>query len=112
MLVDSWYDSYLGVKTLVRVKEGILKKGMKVRMMATGAVHTIERVGFFCPKPEVTDSLGPGEIGFINAGIKTVSDARIGDTLTDDKRPATESAARLQAVHFGCVLRALSSRCR
>ena len=91
MLVDSWYDPYLGVMTLVRVKDGTLKKGMKVRMMASGAIHTIERVGVFGPKPTAVESLGPGEMGFINAGIKTVSDAKIGDTITDDRRPAEEA---------------------
>ena len=91
MLVDSWYDPYLGVMTLVRVKDGTIKKGMKVRMMASGAVHTIERVGVFGPKPTAVESLGPGEMGFINAGIKTVSDAKIGDTITDDRRPAEEA---------------------
>ena len=91
MLVDSWYDPYLGVMTLVRVKDGVLKKGMKVRMMATGAVHNIERVGVFGPKPTAVDCLYPGEMGFINAGIKTVSDAKIGDTITDDRRPAEEA---------------------
>ena len=93
MLVDSWYDPYLGVMTLVRIKDGVLKKGMKVRMMATGAAHHIERVGTFSPKPVLVDSLGPGEIGFINAGIKTVSDAKVGDTITDDRRPAEEPLA-------------------
>ena len=88
MLVDSWYDPYLGVMTLVRVIDGVLKKGMKVRMMATNASHTVERVGIFGPKPTTIDALGPGEMGFINAGIKTVSDAKIGDTITDDRRPA------------------------
>jgi GTP-binding protein LepA len=87
LLVDSWYDSYLGVMTLLRVREGVIKKGMKIRMMATGAVHMVERVGIFGPKPTSVDSLGPGEIGFINAGVKTVSDARVGDTITEDKRP-------------------------
>ena len=72
LLVDSWYDPYLGVMTLVRVRDGVLKKGMKIRMMATGAVHNVERVGVFRPKPEIVDQLGPGEIGFINAGVKTV----------------------------------------
>ena len=88
MLVDSWYDPYLGVMTLVRVIDGVLKKGMKVRMMATNASHTVERVGIFGPKPTTIDALGPGEMGFINAGIKTVSDAKIGDTITDDRSPA------------------------
>jgi GTP-binding protein LepA len=91
MLVDSWYDPYLGVMTLVRVIDGVLKKGMKVRMMATDASHTIERVGVFGPKPTSVDDLGPGEMGFINAGIKTVSDAKIGDTITDDRKPADKA---------------------
>jgi len=87
LLVDSWYDSYLGVMTLVRVNDGVLKKGMKIRMCATGATHTIERVGIFGPKPTIIDELGPGEVGFINAGVKTVSDAKVGDTITDDRKP-------------------------
>jgi len=91
LLVDSWYDSYLGVMTLLRVREGVIKKGMKIRMMATGAVHMVERVGIFGPKPTAVDSLGPGEIGFINAGVKTVSDARVGDTITEEKRPCAEA---------------------
>jgi len=88
LLVDSWYDSYLGVVTLVRVKDGQLKPGLRVRMMATGAVHVIERVGVFTPKPTPVDVLGPGELGFITAAIKTVADCRVGDTLTEDRRPA------------------------
>ena len=90
LLVDSWYDAYLGVMTLIRVRDGIIKKGMKIRMMASGAVHTVERVGIFGPKPVAVDQLGPGEIGFINAGVKTVSDAKVGDTITDDRRPCAE----------------------
>ena len=93
LLVDSWYDPYLGVMTLIRVRDGIIKKGMKIRMMASGAVHTVERVGVFGPKPTAVDQLGPGEIGFINAGVKTVSDAKVGDTITDDRRPCTEPLA-------------------
>ena len=85
LLVDSWYDAYLGVMTLIRVRDGTIKKGMKIRMMASGAVHTVERVGIFGPKPVAVDQLGPGEIGFINAGVKTVSDAKVGDTITDDR---------------------------
>jgi GTP-binding protein LepA len=88
LLVDSWYDSYLGVVTLVRVKDGVLKPGQKIRLMATGAVHQIERVGVFTPKAVQVDALGPGEIGFITAGIKTVADCRVGDTITEDRRPA------------------------
>jgi GTP-binding protein LepA len=86
LLVDSWYDAYLGVMTLVRVRHGVLKKGMKIRMMATGATHVIERVGVFAPKPVPLDALGPGEIGFINAGVKRVADAKVGDTITEERR--------------------------
>ena len=85
LLVDSWYDPYLGVMTLVRIIDGVLKKGMKIRMMATEASHVVERVGIFSPKTVEVDELGPGEIGFINAAIKTVSDAKIGDTITEEK---------------------------
>ena len=91
LLVDSWYDPYLGVMTLVRVRDGQLKKGMKIRMMASGAVHAVERVGIFGPKPETVDMLGPGEIGFINAGVKTVSDAKVGDTITEERRVCAEA---------------------
>ena len=91
LLVDSWYDPYLGVMTLVRVRDGQLKKGMKIRMMASGATHTVERVGIFGPKPETVDMLGPGEIGFINAGGKTVSDAKVGDTITEERRVCAEA---------------------
>ena len=88
LLVDSWYDPYLGVVILVRVKDGALVAGQKVRLMATGAVHTIERVGVFTPKGVAVEALGPGEVGFITAGIKTVADCRVGDTITEDRRPA------------------------
>ncbi len=90
MLVDSWYDAYLGVIVLVRVIEGTMKKGQKIRLMSTGAVHPIERVGVFRPKQEMLDQLGPGEIGFFTAAIKEVADTRVGDTITDDKRPCAE----------------------
>jgi GTP-binding protein LepA len=88
LLVDSWYDAYLGVVTLVRVKDGVLRPGLKIRMMATGATHMIERVGVFTPKAVQVDELGPGEIGFITAAIKTVADCRVGDTLTEERRLA------------------------
>ena len=88
LLVDSWYDPYLGVVTLVRVRDGALRKGMKIRMMATGAIHEVERVGIFTPKAVVVDRLGPGEIGFITAAIKHVADCKVGDTLTEQKRRA------------------------
>ena len=87
MLVDSWYDSYLGVVVLVRVIDGELKKNQKIRFMAAGVTHTIDRVGIFSPKPEEVSSLGPGEIGFINSGIKSASDCKVGDTITDDRNP-------------------------
>ena len=87
MLVDSWYDSYLGVVVLVRVINGQLKKNKKIRFMAAGVTHTIDRVGIFSPKPTEIDNLGPGEIGFINSGIKSVSDCKVGDTITDERNP-------------------------
>ena len=89
MLVDSWYDSYLGVVVLVRVINGELKKNQKIRFMAAKATHIINRVGVFSPKPTEVISLGPGEIGFINSGIKSVADCKIGDTITDEKNPTT-----------------------
>ncbi len=90
MLVDSWYDPYLGVIILVRIKDGVLKKGMKIRMMAHGTTHEVERVGIFTPKMKDIPELTAGELGFITAGIKTVGDTKVGDTITDDRRPAAE----------------------
>jgi GTP-binding protein LepA len=90
LLVDSWYDQYLGVVILVRIKDGILKPHMKIRFMAANAFHTVERTGIFTPKGLPVPELGPGEIGFITAGIKTVADCRVGDTITEERRPATE----------------------
>ncbi|MBC8716818.1 MULTISPECIES: translation elongation factor 4 [Brucella/Ochrobactrum group] len=91
MLVDSWYDSYLGVIVLVRVIDGVLKKGQTIRMMGTGAKYPVERTGVFTPKMVQMDELGPGELGFITASIKEVADTRVGDTITEDRRP-TEKA--------------------
>ncbi|WP_419808291.1 translation elongation factor 4 [Sphingomonas sp.] len=88
MLVDSWYDPYLGVMILIRVIDGVLKKGQQVAFMQAGTTHLIDRVGCFRPKIEQLTELGPGEIGFITAQIKDVAQARVGDTLTDAKRPA------------------------
>jgi GTP-binding protein LepA len=88
LLVDSWYDQYLGVVILVRVRDGRLKRAQKIRMMSTGAVYQVEQVGIFSPKMIPTDDLGPGEIGFITAAIKTVADCSVGDTITDDRTPA------------------------
>jgi len=87
MLVDSWYDAYLGVIVLVRVIDGVLKKGQIIRMMGTGAKYPVERVGVFTPKMVPVEELGPGEIGFITASIKEVADTRVGDTLTEERRP-------------------------
>jgi GTP-binding protein LepA len=91
LLVDSWYDTYLGVVVLVRVYDGAIKKGMKIQMMSTGTLHTVEQVGCFTPKPMAVDQLGPGEMGFVTAQIKTITDTRVGDTLTEEKR-RTEQA--------------------
>ncbi|MEO6225408.1 MAG: translation elongation factor 4 [Sphingomicrobium sp.] len=88
MLVDSWYDPYLGVVILVRVIDGCLKKGAQVKFMAAGTTHLIDRVGCFRPKIEQLEELGPGEIGFITAQIKEVAETRVGDTITDARRPA------------------------
>ena len=93
LLVDSWYDVYLGVVVLIRVVDGTMKKGQRIRMMGTGAAYDIERVGFFTPKMVNVDELGPGEIGFITAAIKEVADTRVGDTITDDRKPVTEMLA-------------------
>ncbi len=87
MLVDSWYDAYLGVIVLVRIMDGVMKKGDRVRMMQNGSVHQIERIGVFRPAMTVVDKLEPGEIGFITASIKQVRDTKVGDTITLDKAP-------------------------
>ena len=90
MLVDSWYDAYLGVIILVRVRDGVLKKGMKLRMMATGAVHQVDTVGVFTPKRTDVAELGAGEIGFITASIKHVAETQVGDTLTEERNLTAE----------------------
>jgi GTP-binding protein LepA len=90
LLVDSWYDVYLGVVVLIRVVDGVMKKNSRIRMMGTNAAYDVERVGFFTPKMTQVDELGPGEIGFITAAIKEVADTRVGDTITDDRKPVTE----------------------
>jgi GTP-binding protein LepA len=87
MLVDSWYDTYLGVVVLVRVVDGVLKEGQKIRMMGTGASYDVERVGVFTPKLVNVGRLGPGEMGAITGSIKEVADTRVGDTITDDRKP-------------------------
>jgi len=87
MLVDSWYDTYLGVVVLVRIVDGVMRKGQKIRMMEAGATYEVERMGVFTPKMVELKELGPGEIGFINASIKEVADTRVGDTITDERKP-------------------------
>ena len=91
LLVDSWYDQYLGVVILVRVRDGRLKRGMKIRMMSNNAAHLVEQVGVFTPKMIPTGDLGPGEMGYITAAIKTVADCNVGDTITDDRSPAADA---------------------
>jgi len=87
LLIDSWYDAYLGVVVLVRVIDGALKKGQRIRLMASDGAYQVERVGIFRPKQEALDQLGPGEVGFFTAAIKQVADTRVGDTVTDEKKP-------------------------
>ncbi|MFK8250750.1 translation elongation factor 4 [Ancylobacter terrae] len=89
LLVDSWYDVYLGVVVLVRVVDGVLKKSQRIKLMGTGAVYDVDRVGVFTPKMVAMAELGPGEIGFLTGSIKEVADTRVGDTITEEKRPAS-----------------------
>ncbi|MGJ0454501.1 MAG: translation elongation factor 4 [Methylocystis sp.] len=91
LLVDSWYDAYLGVVVLVRIFDGTLKKGQKIKMMAADAHYEVDKIGVFRPKMQDVASLGPGEVGFITAQIKQVADTRVGDTITDDKKPTAEA---------------------
>ena len=93
LLIDSWYDSYLGVVVLVRIFDGMLTKGQRIRLMLTGGSYGIDRVGIFRPKQEMRGRLGPGEIGFFTASIRQVADTRVGDTVTEEKRPATAPLA-------------------
>ena len=91
LLVDSWYDAYLGVVVLVRVIDGSMKKGSRIRMMGTDAHYEVDRIGVFTPKMKDVAGLGPGEIGFITAQIKEVADTRVGDTITDERKPTAEA---------------------
>ncbi len=88
LLIDSWYDTYLGVIILIRVFSGEIKKGMKIRMMSNGAAHLVDQVGVFTPKKVAVDRLGPGEVGYLITGVKHVADTNVGDTITDDRAPA------------------------
>jgi GTP-binding protein LepA len=91
LLVDSWYDVYLGVVVLVRIIDGVMKKNQRIHMMATNASYEVDRVGFFTPKLTPADELGPGEIGFLTASIKEVADTRVGDTITDERKPTAHA---------------------
>ncbi|HEY7382766.1 MAG TPA: translation elongation factor 4 [Beijerinckiaceae bacterium] len=91
LLVDSWYDAYLGVVVLVRVVDGVLKKGMTIKMMGTDASYGVDRIGVFRPKMSEAARLGPGEVGFLTASIKEVADTRVGDTITEDRRPTASA---------------------
>src|SRR6201991_4574274 len=91
LLVDSWYDVYLGVVVLVRIVDGTMKKGQRIKMMGTNAAYDVERVGFFTPKMEQVEELGPGEIGFITAAIKEVAEKLGGDTITDDTKAGSKT---------------------
>ena len=97
LLVDSWYDTYLGVLILVRIVEGTLKKGMRIRLMGTDGVYIADRVGVITPAQKLVDELGPSEIGFITANIKQVADTRVGDTITDDKNPTANALPGFRA---------------
>lgn len=90
LLIDSWYDAYLGVVVLVRIVDGTLQAGQKIKMMGTGSSYMVDQVGIFTPKQKALDSLTPGEVGYIIAGIKQVADCRIGDTITEERRPCPE----------------------
>ncbi|MES0401976.1 MAG: translation elongation factor 4 [Hyphomicrobium sp.] len=91
LLIDSWYDAYLGVVVLVRVLDGSLRKGQKIKLMSTDANYQVDRVGVFRPKQEMMDALGPGEVGFFTASIKEVADTRVGDTVTDERNPTSQA---------------------
>ena len=111
LLVDSWYDQYLGVVILVRVRDGRLKRGMKIRMMSNGAAHPVEQVGVFTPKMIAVDDLGPGEMGYMTAAIKTVADCNVGDTVTDDRNPAAEALPGFKPSDPRGVVRAVPGGC-
>ncbi|MGI4775363.1 MAG: translation elongation factor 4 [Janthinobacterium lividum] len=91
LLVDSWYDPYLGVVILVRIIDGSMQRGMRIKMMATGGVYNVENVGYFTPKKHISESLSAGEIGFLSASIKQVADCKVGDTITEEKKPCDEA---------------------
>jgi len=91
LLVDSWYDAYLGVVVLVRLIDGSLRRGQRIRLMGTGGVHQVDQVGVFTPKKQPVERLGPGEIGYLTASIKEVAETRVGDTITEERQPTAEA---------------------
>ena len=101
LLVDSWYDAYLGVVVLVRVVDGTMRKGQTIKMMGTGAAYGLDRVGVFSPKMQEMAQLGPGEVGFFTASIKEVADTRVGDTITDERKPTSPGPSCATSVIFG-----------
>ena len=104
MLVDSYYDVYLGVVVIVRIMDGELKKGDKIRMLGTKATYDVDRIGVFTPKMQDVKVLGPGEVGFLIASIKEVADTRVGDTITHERRPTEKAARRLPTCAACCLL--------
>ena len=110
LIFDSWYDAYEGGISLVRVMDGEIRRGMKVRLMGTDKLGEVMRLGYFTPHEEAAESLGPGEVGFVVAGMKTVADLRVGDTMTDADAPAADAAGRLQGTEADGLRRALPDR--
>ena len=98
LLVDAWYDAYLGVVVLVRVIDGVMKRGMRVRMMQTGAVYNVDKLGVFRPKATDLETLSAGEIGFFTGSIKEVADAAVGATITDERRPTAHELTGFKEV--------------
>ena len=109
LLVDSWYDSYLGVVILVRVIDGNLKKGMEINMMSNNSKHIIEKVGVFTPKPKDVEEISSGEIGFIITGIRNLSDTKVGDTICDPLNPIEKALSGFKPSKPGCILWFISS---
>ena len=98
LLFDSWFDSYQGAVILLRVCDGVLRPGMRIQFMSSGKIYEVSRLGIFAPRPFTVEALGPGEVGFVMAGIKEVTEARIGDTVTDPERPTAEALPGFKAV--------------
>jgi len=98
LLFDSWFDPYQGAVIQIRVFDGVLRPGMKIQLMSSGKIYEVDKLGVFAPRPVMVDALGPGEVGFVMAGIKEVNEARIGDTITTPERPTTEALLGFKAV--------------